>query len=609
MTPVVLAQVGRDLIRSGDSMHVIRMGRDGLVRLIPASSWHWEGSHDPASWTVRVTAYGPSTSTTWNLPASGVVFVRWGSAPGQPYVGIGPLSWAHTTARLQSEAERSLADEAQGPLAQLLAIPADGGDAGDDDPLKKLKADIAGARGKALLVETSAAGWGEGRTAAPQPDWQAARLGPMPPESMATIRRDAFEAVLAACGTPPSLFVDSDGTSQREAVRRWHLNTVLYHRAECLTHVGDSQAVRSLTQCGEPMRFAMAAPIDLRNDFDSVSLRRLAKRTRDATQSRRLLALAEVYDGGSRTDASRIGGVGLQIIRDWVLRFNARGPDGLVDGKSPGAPSKLNADHRRALAEVVEAGPVPAVDGVVRWRRKDLARWLLETFAISLDETTVGRELKALGFAKISARPRHYAQNELAVEAFKKNFPAELAKIRARLPKGVEIELWWQDEARIGQKNKLTRRWARRGTRPRAPRDQRTEWAYIFGAICPAKGKGAGLVMPWCDTDAMAAHLIEISAAVDPGAHAVLIVDQAGWHLTPKLAIPDNITVLALPPRSPELNPVENVWQFMRDNWLSNRIFKSYEDIVALCCQAWNNLIDQPWKIMSLGMRKWAHGF
>ena len=102
--------------------------------------------------------------------------------------------------------------------------------------------------------------------------------------------------------------------------------------------------------------------------------------------------------------------------------------------------------------------------------------------------------------------------------------------------------------------------------------------------------------MPWCDTDAMAAHLIEISAAVDPGAHAVLIVDQAGWHLTPKLAIPDNITVLALPPRSPELNPVENVWQFMRDNWLSNRIFKSYEDIVALCCQAWNNLIDQPWK-------------
>ena len=227
VSPGVLAQIGRDLVRSGDSMHVIRVGGDGMVKLIPASSWHWEGTHDPATWTVRATAYGPSTSTTWNLPASAVVFVRWGGTPGQPYVGTGPLSWAHTTARLQSEVERSLADEAQGPLAQLLAIPSDGGDAGDGDPLKLLKADIAGARGKALLLETSAAGWGEGRTAAPQRDWQASRLGPMPPESMATIRKDAFEAVLAACGTPPSLFTDADGTSQREALRRWHLNLVL----------------------------------------------------------------------------------------------------------------------------------------------------------------------------------------------------------------------------------------------------------------------------------------------------------------------------------------------------------------------------------------------
>ena len=227
VSPTVLAQIGRDLIRNGDSMHVIRMGHGGTVQLIPASSWHWEGSHDPDSWTVRATAYGPSTSTTWNLPASAVVFVRWGGTPGQPYVGIGPLSWAHTTARLQSEAERSLADEAGGPLAQLLAIPQDGGDDGDGDPLKLLKADIAGARGKALLLETSAAGWGEGRTAAPQRDWQAARLGPAPPVTMATIRKDAFESVLAACGTPPSLFIDSDGTSQREGLRRWHLGTVL----------------------------------------------------------------------------------------------------------------------------------------------------------------------------------------------------------------------------------------------------------------------------------------------------------------------------------------------------------------------------------------------
>ena len=279
VSPTTLAQIGRDLIRSGDSMHVIRVGSDGMVQLIPASSWHWEGNHDPASWTVRVTAYGPSTSTTWNLPASGVVFVRWGGTPGQPYVGTGPLSWAHTTARLQSETERSLADEAGGPLAQLLAIPSDGGDDSDSDPLKLLRADISGARGKALLVETSSAGWGEGKTAAPQADWKQHRLGPMPPESMATIRKDTFEAVLAACGTPPSLFLDSDGTSQREAVRRWHLNLVLplarlvEHEltAKLETPVGlkfDSYAldmvsranvVAKLAQAGVPMATALGA--------------------------------------------------------------------------------------------------------------------------------------------------------------------------------------------------------------------------------------------------------------------------------------------------------------------------------------------------------------
>ena len=134
-------------------------------------------------------------------------------------------------------------------------------------------------------------------------------------------------------------------------------------------------------------------------------------------------------------------------------------------------------------------------------------------------------------------------------------------------------------------------------------------WAYIFGAICPKKGKGAGLVLPYCDTAAMNKHLAEIARAVDPGAHAVLILDRAGWHMTQKLVVPKNITLLFLPPRSPELNPVENVWQFMRDNWLSNRVFADYDDIVAHCCEAWNKLVDQPWKIISLGMRDWAHQF
>ncbi len=227
----------------------------------------------------------------------------------------------------------------------------------------------------------------------------------------------------------------------------------------------------------------MAAAISLRDDFDGAALRRLGKLTKDAAQARRLLALAAIYDGGSRTDAARIGDVGLQTVRDWVLRLNARGPAGLIDGKAPGNASKLDDAQRQALAAIVERGPIPAIHEVVRWRLADLAQWIWEEFG-------------------------HLAQRD-------------------------------HGGGRGGREGgAITRRWAKRGTRPRAPHDQRTKWAYVFGAICPKKGKGAGLVMPWCDTPAMAAHLVEISQAVDPGAHAVLILDQAGWHMSSRLAVP-----------------------------------------------------------------------
>lgn len=164
----------------------------------------------------------------------------------------------------------------------------------------------------------------------------------------------------------------------------------------------------------------MGSAIGLRADYDGAALRRLERTSRSANQARRLLALAEIYDGGSRTAAARIGGVGLQIVRDWVVRFNDRGPDGLLDGKAAGPRSRLNDAQRQALVEIVESGPIPAIHGVVRWRLIDLVQWLHEEFAVSLDETTVGRELKKLGYAKLTARPRHHAQNEHAMKAFKK---------------------------------------------------------------------------------------------------------------------------------------------------------------------------------------------
>ena len=164
-------------------------------------------------------------------------------------------------------------------------------------------------------------------------------------------------------------------------------------------------------------------PIPLRADFDVKTIRAAAKRSKDGPQARRLVALSAIYEGATRTEAAKIGGVTLQIVRDWVLRFNARGPDGLVDRKAPGQRPRLNDAQRAALAAIVESGPIPAVHGVVRWRIVDLCQWILEEFRVVVSKQTLSRELRAMRYRKLSARPRHHAQAAGAIEDFKKVSP------------------------------------------------------------------------------------------------------------------------------------------------------------------------------------------
>ena len=226
LDPRCLALIGRDLIRRGESLHVIRLAGDG-IRLVPSSTWYWEGGSDPRGWTCTATCYGPSGSETWRVPWDSVVFVTWGAPTARPYHGLGPTAWAADTARLNAAGERSLGNEAAGPVAQLLPVPQDGGDGNTDtDPLAGLKQDITDAKGKALLVETTAGGWSEGAVAAPRSDWKPQRLGPTPDESLVKATDMAYGRVLAACGASRALWDDSDGTSKREALRQWHMGTV-----------------------------------------------------------------------------------------------------------------------------------------------------------------------------------------------------------------------------------------------------------------------------------------------------------------------------------------------------------------------------------------------
>ena len=178
----------------------------------------------------------------------------------------------------------------------------------------------------------------------------------------------------------------------------------------------------------------MAAAVGLRDDFDGRALRAAARRSKDGPQARRLLALAAIYDGATRTEAAKIGGVGLQVVRDWALKFNAQGPDGLIDRKAPGQPPRLNDEHRAALAAILERGPIPAVHGVVRWRIVDLCQWIRDERRVVVSQQTLSRVLRAMGYRKLSARPRHHAQAAGAIENFKKVSPRAFKRSGGRRP-------------------------------------------------------------------------------------------------------------------------------------------------------------------------------
>jgi len=180
-----------------------------------------------------------------------------------------------------------------------------------------------------------------------------------------------------------------------------------------------------------------------------------------------------------------------------------------------------------------------------------------------------------------------------------KKLPAQLEAIAAAHP-AKTVELWCQDETRVGQKGRRTHGWAPKGSRPPVPIDTRYDNAYIFGAFCPERGCAVGLILPCANTAMMQLQLNAISAELPAHIHAALITDGAGWHRAQALRLPDNITLVAIPPYTPECNPAENPWQYLKDNFLSHCLFPSYEDILDACQHAWNSMLAEPGRIASL---------
>jgi transposase len=257
------------------------------------------------------------------------------------------------------------------------------------------------------------------------------------------------------------------------------------------------------------------------------------------------------------------------------MSFNAHGPGGLIDRKAPGQPSRLNDTHRAALAAVIESGSTPAIHGVVRWRIVDLCQWLRDQFGVTIAEQTLSRELRAMNYRKLSARSRHHAQAEGAIDAFKKVSPPSWKRLlgrRASIPaiRGV-VRRWLSAEGdqpgrSEEQDHQVVRQALHPAVRSQGPADRID--LYLRRHLPPG-GQGLRPVSAVVRHSGDDLHLAAISAKVAAGRHAVPLVDQAGWHHSERLVVPPKITIVPPPDNCPELNPQENAWQFMRDNWLS----------------------------------------
>lgn len=342
---------------------------------------------------------------------------------------------------------------------------------------------------------------------------------------------------------------------------------------------------------------------ELVQDIQGFDFKSEYKRERNPLIKVKFLALHHLQSGKFLKDVADIILYDEQAIRNWIRRFIAYDYEGLLEkegrGQKPRLPKEKEDEFKVALDELHESKNGGRVSV------EDMQNLLADKFDCNYSRSGVYTLLDRINIVWISGRSKHPKHSQDAIENFKETFPEELGSLKEEI-KNDKIEIWWQDESRVGQQGSLSRVWAAKGTRPRVVRQRQFLNTYIFGACCPDKDKGCALILPECHTGMMQLHLDEISINVEDGFHAVIIIDRASWHTTEALNIPRNISLLPLPPYSPELNPMEQVWQKIKSDSLTNTTFKNYDDIVEKCAKAWNSFCDVDGNIKQLCSRSWA---
>lgn len=347
----------------------------------------------------------------------------------------------------------------------------------------------------------------------------------------------------------------------------------------------------------------MEKVIDLVHQIQDYDFKLEYKRERNPHIKIKFLALHHLQNGKLLKAVADIVLYDESTVRRWIRRFVEFDYEGLIEkegrGQKPRLPNEEEESFRDELDKLHENknGGTVTVD--------DIQSLLAEKFDCNYTRSGVYTLLDRLNIVWISGRSKHPLHDQEVIDSFKEAFPEEVVKISSQLD-NKKIEIWWQDESRVGQQGSLSRVWASKGTRPRVVRQQQFLSTYIFGACCPSKDKGCALILPECHTGMMQLHLEEISKNVEDGYHAIILMDRASWHTTEALNIPENLTLFPLPPYSPELNPMEQVWKKLKHDSLSNTTFKDYDDIVERCSKAWSSFCDEDGNIESLCSRSWA---
>lgn len=318
-------------------------------------------------------------------------------------------------------------------------------------------------------------------------------------------------------------------------------------------------------------------------------LERLERVEKDASRARRLRIVILGSKGWTAPAIAMGVGLSRRICQRWVARYNAHGLAGLDDRRGQKSELPLTEEQQAAVRQRVDAGPT-AEDGVCSLRGKDVQQILAEEFGLLRSLSSVYWLLHRLGYSYLRPRPRHRKNDPQAMDAFKASWPDRLQAIAAAHP-GKRLRVYFQDESRFGQQGTLTNVWAQRGSRPSAVRQTEYQYLWVIGAVCPETGHAEGLLSPQLNTPIINTFLEQFSATIPEGEQAVMIWDGAGFHTSHALQVPENVTLVQLPPYSPELNPIENLWHYLKSHFWSNRAYADYEALEAAAMTAWRKAV------------------